>query len=205
MGNSTTASGLRSTAMGRYTTASGNYSTAMGNGTTASGSRSTAMGAQTNASGTESTAMGRHTTASGYASTAMGRGTVPSGQSSTAMGYFTTANGDESIAMGHGNSSADRLVNNITDSLMVGFDSNAATLYVGPSAGGSTTGNVGIGTSVPARKLHISEAMRIEPQASAPAAPSGGDLYVDNTGGNETLCIYLSGSWSVISGAGACI
>ena len=93
--------------------------------------------------------------------------------------------------MGHGNSSADRLVNNIDDSLMVGFSSNAATLYVGPSAGGSTTGNVGIGTSAPARSLHINDVMRLEPRSSAPASPASGDIYFDDS---EALCVYVDAS-----------
>ena len=65
----------------------------------------------------------------------------------------------------------------------------------------NTRGNVGIGTSTPQRKLHISEAMRLEPQTSPPASASMGDLYVDDSG---ALCFYDGVSWSVAAGAGAC-
>jgi hypothetical protein len=66
----------------------------------------------------------------------------------------------------------------------------------------ATTSNVGIGTSTPARKLHISEAMRLEPQASPPAAPSLGDLYVDSD--TNELCFYNGTVWTGIVAGGAC-
>jgi len=100
--NSTTASGIFSTAMGNFTTASGSNSTAMGQGTTASGSNSTAMGYYTEASSYLTTAMGHETTSNGQISTAMGDGTTSSGYVSTAMGQVTKAIGDASTAMGQG-------------------------------------------------------------------------------------------------------
>jgi len=54
-------------------------------------------------------------------------------------------------------------------------------------------GNVGIGTSAPARKLHISDAMRLEPISSAPATPSEGDLYADST--THKLRYYDGTTW----------
>ncbi|MCE2928060.1 MAG: hypothetical protein LW817_00330 [Candidatus Caenarcaniphilales bacterium] len=64
-------------------------------------------------------------------------------------------------------------------------------------------GNLGVGISAPARKLHISQAMRLEPQSSPPASPSAGDLYVDSDG-TQALCIYLNGDWVVAAGTGSC-
>ena len=64
-------------------------------------------------------------------------------------------------------------------------------------------GNVGIGTPNPARLLHISNAMRLEPIERAPSSPSNGDLYYDNSG-SHSLCIYINGSWSAIAGDGSC-
>ena len=133
--------------------------------------------------------MGVLTTASSGASTAMGYGTT-----ANRHGALHSAGGARSVAMGSGISSADRLVNNIDDSLMVGFNSNAPTLYVGPSAGGSTTGNVGIGTSAPARSLHINDVMRLEPRSSAPASPASGDIYFDSD--SNELCLYDGSSWT---------
>jgi hypothetical protein len=62
-------------------------------------------------------------------------------------------------------------------------------------------GDIGVGIPAPQRKLHISEAMRLEPQTSPPASASMGDLYVDDSG---ALCFYDGISWSVAAGAGAC-
>jgi hypothetical protein len=62
-----------------------------------------------------------------------------------------------------------------------------------------SAGNVGIGTSSPARKLHISQAMRLEPLGgSQPANPSRGDLYSDNDTG--TLCYYDGSAWVPVAG-----
>ena len=54
-------------------------------------------------------------------------------------------------------------------------------------------GKVGIGTDSPARRLHISDVMRLEPRASAPASPSEGDLYVNSTS-HHVYC-FLDGAW----------
>ncbi len=48
-----------------------------------------------------------------------------------------------------------------------------------------TNGNVGIGTSNPARTLHISDVMRLEPRATAPSSPSPGDMYIDSSDSNK--------------------
>ena len=175
LGYNASARGVNSVAMGYGTFAIGGNSTALGTSTKASGSGSTAMGGLTEASGSNSTAMGYSTLASGMHSTAMGYFTEASGDYSTALGgrYLmgkTIAIGTSSIAagtsvtagpaantivLGQGASDANRLTNNIASSLMVGFNSNIPTLFVGPSSGVGTTGNVGIGTTNPQDKLHV--------------------------------------------------
>jgi hypothetical protein len=44
-----------------------------------------------------------------------------------------------------------------------------------------STGNVGIGTTTPQRRLHVSDVMRLEPRATAPTSPAKGDIYFDST------------------------
>lgn len=61
------------------------------------------------------------------------------------------------------------------------------------------SGNVGIGTTMPARTVHISTALRLEPQTSAPASPAAGDLYVDSTPAADELCFYDGTTWQGIS------
>ena len=62
-------------------------------------------------------------------------------------------------------------------------------------------GNIGIGITIPQRKFHISEALRLEPISSPPPSPSSGDMYYDTS---EALCIFSSGSWILIAGVGSC-
>jgi hypothetical protein len=62
-------------------------------------------------------------------------------------------------------------------------------------------GNVGIGTTSPSRKLHVSDAMRLEPIASPPASPTLGDIYVDTS---DAVCVYATGAWVKLAGAGTC-
>ncbi len=154
IGHGTTASGFYSTALGYLTTASGFYSTALGNGTTANGVNSTALGNGTTASGDRSIAMGSDVIVSGINSTAIGTGVRINGNFSTAIGLHITADAESTIILGRGTPS-NQLINNIASSLMIGFNSNIPTLFVGPSSGIGTTGNVGIGTASPNAKLQV--------------------------------------------------
>lgn len=52
---------------------------------------------------------------------------------------------------------------------------------------------LGIGTTNPQRALHISDVMRLEPRAAAPASPSEGDIYVNST--DHHIYCYLNGVW----------
>ncbi len=58
------------------------------------------------------------------------------------------------------------------------------------------SGNVGIGVTEPKRKLHISEAMRLEPQDTAPEDPEMGDMYF-GTDGN--LHLYNGINWYTVN------
>jgi hypothetical protein len=60
----------------------------------------------------------------------------------------------------------------------------------------SETGDVGIGNTSPVRPLHVTDVMRLEPRASAPASASQGDIYVDTSG---ELCYYDGAAWQGVS------
>ena len=45
----------------------------------------------------------------------------------------------------------------------------------------TNAGNLGLGITTPARTLHVSDVMRLEPSLSAPASPAKGDIYFDAT------------------------
>jgi len=183
LGNGTTASGSSSTALGLLTTASGNKgATAFGDNTTASGNRgATALGYSSTASGNfGATALGYSTTASGNTgATALGILTTASGNNgATALGFVTTATGNigataigadvsadttTAITIGQGliNHPYTKLSNNVPNSLMMGFNSDIPTFFIGQANGAGTTGHVGIATTTPSEKLHINGGLRI--------------------------------------------
>jgi len=59
----------------------------------------------------------------------------------------------------------------------------------------NTDGNVGIGTPEPARKLHVSDAMRLEPLDAPPSNPEMGDMYMGTDG---KLHIYNGTEWKTV-------
>lgn len=54
-------------------------------------------------------------------------------------------------------------------------------------------GNVGIGTTTPARSLHVSSFMRLEPSTTPPPNPAEGDIYMDKT--IHKLRVYDGTAW----------
>ncbi|MBU1120641.1 hypothetical protein KJ660_02070 [Candidatus Micrarchaeota archaeon] len=158
MGDETVASGLHSVAIGAYTSATGESSTALGFSTAASGRFSTVMGDAASASADWSTAIGNHSIAQGQQSVAIGYYAGATGTSSIGVGRYVEARANNSFALGRGPEVGPNysLLNDTADSLMVGFNSNIPTLFVGPSSGAGTTGNIGIGTSTPQSKLDVS-------------------------------------------------
>lgn len=55
------------------------------------------------------------------------------------------------------------------------------------------SGNVGIGTSNPARTLHVNSVMRLQPIPTAPSSPAKGDMYFDST--LNKLRVYDGTTW----------
>lgn len=72
---------------------------------------------------------------------------------SNAMGYRVRANATNCIALGARSSGT--FINNIPNSLMVSFESNLATFFVGPANGQGTVGKVGVGTSTPESDFQV--------------------------------------------------
>jgi len=68
----------------------------------------------------------------------------------------------------------------ISDAFNKGTADNFA-IYSASNADSYVEGNVGVGIAIPQQKIHISGAMRLEPQATAPANGALGDLYVNST------------------------
>lgn len=124
------------------TTIGTNSSSAIGQNTTANGLRSLAAGFYSNAPGHYSFALGTRTLAQHYHSMVFG------------MDIESTAR--MAVTIGEG-AHPTPLTNAIPSSLMVGFNSDIPTLFVGKSNGVGTIGKVGIGTTLPNGLLEISD------------------------------------------------
>jgi len=125
-----------------YSSASGNYASVIGMSTTATSDGAFAGGFNSHATGFFSYAFGNQVTAFGANSLAIGR-------------YLETTK-TASMILGIGNSLTNKLVNNVSNSLMIGFNSTKPTFFIGMSDGTDLTGKVGIGNVCdPLAKLHI--------------------------------------------------
>ena len=213
MGGSTEALGSYSTSMGYATQAIGPFSVSMGYADTASADYAISMGYATNAGGLGSTSLGVRTTAVGISSTSMGSETSASGEASTSMGYQTKASGAGAVSMGYGTSArafgslAIGIFNDpIASSNPTGALETNPLFIIGNGTGIDTrsnamvvlkNGNIGIGTSAPTRQLEVNGVMRLQPQATAPVSPTGGDLYFDNS--SNSLRLFNNTSWINLS------
>lgn len=110
--------------------------------------------------------------ATGNYSATIGASCESTGAFSLSAGYFANANASSALALGRyvkakstnamvigsgtGNADTKALVNNVPNSLMIGFNSCVPTLFVSNSSGFNTTGKVGVGNVTrPESKLHI--------------------------------------------------
>lgn len=119
-----------------------------------------------------SSAIGRNSVAAGQAAFASGLEAIANGKQSTSIGNMIKADGVQAmifgnnansivdgamiIGKGFGESAGDRMINNIENSLMIGFNSIYPTLFVSNSPSKYTTGKVGIGNVTnPEARLHV--------------------------------------------------
>jgi hypothetical protein len=166
-GNLSEASGESSTAFGISAKAIGKCSFSLGNSSSATGENSIALGYNAVTISDHSFAIGYWSKADGLQSFAIGQNAFAKSQA-YAFGNYALANCNQSMAIGKyvetqssgaiaigWSTNGYNLVNNKPYSLMVGFNSNVPTFYVGTSPTTSSAGKVGIGTSSPSTNLHI--------------------------------------------------
>ncbi len=108
----------------------------------------------------------------GNYSATIGASCESTGTFSFSVGYYAKANASSTLALGRyvkakatnamvigsgtGNTDTKALINNVPNSLMIGFNSSAPTLFVSNSSGFNSTGKVGVGNvTSPESKLHI--------------------------------------------------
>ncbi len=165
--------GVNSFAAGCLNEATGDYSVAMPLLAKSVGQRSLAFGYNAVANGSGSVALGTHSS------------TGAEGLLSIAIGSLISTNVEYSMVVGFGNADS-FLINDIENSLMIGFNSNKPTFFVGTASGIDKTGKVGIGNiTAPTAKLHIkaddneNASLKLEPTGSGYEAQilMGDDLH----------------------------
>jgi trimeric autotransporter adhesin len=171
MGRGSTASQIQATAFGSNTTASGQASFAVGDGSLSSGSSAVAMGNSSTASGNQAFAMGNNAAASGNNTAALGNNTAASGDAAVAMGYYAAATGDHAFAA-NGNTTAKSYSETVfgqyntdyTPSSPTSWNTTDRLFVIGNGAASASasdaivvlkSGNTGIGTSLPTKKLEV--------------------------------------------------
>lgn len=113
---------------------------------------------QNQAKGNYSATIGMCNLTNGANSLAVGQANKTYGAASIAIGKFAWAKATNAVVIGAGmgDAEAKALINNYSGSLMIGFNSNKPTLFVGSSNGLSTTGKIGIGNVTnPLAKVHM--------------------------------------------------
>lgn len=174
-GNGNTGSGSYSFSSGVSNTTSGGYSCSFGQNNISSGLLAISGGYASQALGHFSMSFGFQSIVGGNNSIGFGRGINVANNESIAIGFysntnavntmvfgrFLTASNTNSFIIGKGISTLSRMDNNIANSLMIGFNSDVPTLFIGSSNGIGTTGNVGIGTTaINGAKLSVDGTIR---------------------------------------------
>lgn len=125
-------------------------------GTEMTGTLPSRVGGNIKVDGDYSFSGGYYSEVNGSLSFAFGNRAMVTGSHSAGIGMFVRTMGTNVMVLGSGFTINDPLINNIDQSLMIGFGSTKPTLFVGPSTGVSNTGRIGIGNvTAPQAKLHI--------------------------------------------------
>ena len=181
--------GKYSLASGFQNEASGDYSTAIGFQNIASGEFSLAGGEQSLASYKWALAFGERANAQGYRSFAQGMDVRAMGNNSVVMGRFARTLTGNAMVIGYGIDNDNYLDNTISNSLMIGFNSDIPTFFIGHASGKGTTGDVGIGTTEPTAKLEINGTFKVTDWSYFQTIDLGGfDIHhVDEIVGNDGI------------------
>jgi len=96
--------------------------------------------------------------------------------STYACAIWVESSGNHGVRITHANGDGVHVTNANGDGIEVVSAGGFAGKFNGD---GYFSGNLGIGTTIPARALHVNDYMRLEPVSDAPATPSAGDIYFD--------------------------
>ena len=116
------------------------------------------------------------------------------GNGNTAIGHNAlnlNTTGSRNIAIGY---NANVSSNNLTNAIAIGYNADVSISNAMVLGGiGADAVKVGIGTSSPARSLHVNDVIRLEPISTPPTNPSEGDIYMDS--GSHKLMVFDGTSW----------
>ncbi len=149
--------GIRSFGGGYNSDVSGNYSVGLGYNANVGGTYSFGFGRDTDVTGSYSIGLGYNSDATASFSTSIGTRTKATGSNTLAIGTDAKATVTKAFAIGVGYNTTYPLENNISNSLMVGFNSNLPTLFVGAGSGVGTYGKVGIATTTPSSSFEVAD------------------------------------------------
>ncbi len=139
-------------------TITGTFASGLGTTPTATGNSSLAGGFESISGGANSIAFGfkAFTGINATNAVALGFEVQSTAPASVTLGRFLKSNSSAAFALGSGAGNEGYLVNSVSGSLMVGFNSIYPTLFVSNSSFTESTGRVSIGNKTsPTAKLHI--------------------------------------------------
>lgn len=179
--------GSNASALGEYNTSSGTTSFVSGYNSEASGNYSTALGHTALATGFHSVALGSYSKAESPSGTAIGPYAVVNSNATgaVAIGNLVESHAPFGFIIGGASNYNYPFINNISSSLMVGFQSDIPTFFVGSSSGHGTFGKVGIGTTDPVATLDVNGDLNFsgtllqngQEYKNSPWKEKGGNIY----------------------------
>jgi hypothetical protein len=146
------------TVIGNNSSTSRNNAVVIGTNSNANGSHSYVIGSSSNTSvtGTHAYVLGSYSSASASGAMAIGYYANSLTSLGLSLGHFLESQAGSAFVIGQGLDVSQPLVNHISNSLVIGFNSTKSTLFVGETPTGNQSGKVAIGNMLtPTAKLHI--------------------------------------------------
>ena len=150
----------------------------------------------TNSAGLMSTAYGMNISVTNAAAASMGQGSLGSmymlnegAITGNAYGLWIGGAGDGTVGENAYALYIATPYSKVTGNSFALYSENIANSYI--------EGDLGVGISTPKRKVHISGALRLEPQDTPPADGEIGDLYVNKT--DNKLYFHNGSDWKEVS------
>jgi hypothetical protein len=182
--------------------------TVTGNNASAIGNNNTASGTESFVGGIDSESLGQYSFVFGDENKAWSRNAIALGKRASIFGAYSVGIGENiqttstsAMVIGIGADDDNPLVNSNSRSLMIGYNSDIPTLYVGSSLGVGTIGKVGIGTTSPASLLDVNGTLHVSGLATFDNKITTSQLQITNNAGANKLLISDAGgnaSWSPV-------